>query len=173
MVAVATISLLGLSASIIEQQWLVHDSALKIQSSLARLLHGGHEGRVYQSSQLASGHGSCSQVCLDQQHTVYFDLQLSGSPLCLRGSEASQEVELCHLLTPKLQRQILPALKSKTYANLLQIVSPLTHYFCGCSTLSTTIETEQKSALGLQPQGREVNPTSLCFILHSGQLTSI
>lgn len=47
-------------------------------------------------------------------NTLYFDLQLSGSPLCLRGSEASQEAELCHLLTPKLQPQILPALKSKT-----------------------------------------------------------
>lgn len=77
----AALSLLGLSASIREQQWFVYDSALKIQSSLAGLLHGGHEGRVYQSSHLASGHRSCSQVCLDQQHTVYFDLQLSGSTL--------------------------------------------------------------------------------------------
>lgn len=75
-------------------------SALKIQSSLARLFHGGHEGRVYQSGQLASVLGPCSQACLGQQHCVYFDLQLSGAPLCLCGSELSNVVELGHLLIP-------------------------------------------------------------------------
>lgn len=146
-------------------------SAWKIQSSPAGLLHRGHQGRVCQSSHLASGLGSWSQVCLDQQHCVYFDLQLSGSLLCLRGSEAPQPVELYHLLTPKLQHQTLPALKSKTSACFQTVCnpghSPLTHYFCGRSALPTIVETEQKPCAGVcAPRGGEWSCFTLLPMVH-------
>lgn len=71
------------SWSVSSSQWLALCKALpgRLEVPLLGLSHGGHQGRVCQSSQLASELGSWSQVCLVQQHCVYFDLQLSGSLL--------------------------------------------------------------------------------------------
>lgn len=141
---------LGLSSALRVQQWLALCETLLGRFKVP-LLSSCME--VTRAGCVRVARWSWSQICLDQQHCVYFDLQLSVSPLCLRGSGAPQLVELYHLLSPKLQHQTLPALKSKTFTTLFQTVcnpghSPLTHYFCARSTLPTIIEAERKSVLG-------------------------
>lgn len=109
-----------------------------------------------------AGHVRVASCLVDLGHGLKFALLsntvcilifscLSGSPLCLRGSEAAQLVELYHLLSPKHQHQILPALKRKPSSTLFQTVhnpghAPLTRYFCGCSTSPTITEAERVCA---------------------------